>query len=190
MLTQFNKSLLIAFIFLFSHFSYAESSTTNPKVALETTLGSITTELFSKESPITVENFLRYIDDGLYVDTQFHRVISGFMIQGGGFTKDLNKTSTHAPIKNESTNGLSNKRGTIAMARTKDPDSATNQFFINLVDNFNLNQVGDRPGYTVFGEVIQGLDIVDTIGKTKTTTRSRYRDVPVEPILIISAKRL
>ena len=190
MLPQFNKLLLITFIFLFSHFSYAESSTSNPKVALETTLGSITIELFTKESPITVANFLRYIDDGLYVDTQFHRIISGFMIQGGGFTKDLNKTSTHAPIKNESSNGLSNKRGTIAMARTQNPDSATNQFFINLLDNLSLNQVGERAGYTVFGEVTQGIDVVDAIGKTKTTTRSRYRDVPVDPILILSAKRL
>jgi cyclophilin family peptidyl-prolyl cis-trans isomerase len=190
MFSQFNKLLIITFVFLFSHFSYAENSTTNPKVSFETTSGSITIELFAKESPITVANFLRYIDDGLYAGTQFHRVISGFMIQGGGFTKDLNKTSTHAPIKNESYNGLSNKRGTISMARTRNPDSATNQFFINLVDNLSLNQVGNRAGYTVFGEVTQGLDIVDTIGKTKTTTRSGYRDVPVDPILVLSAKRL
>lgn len=190
MFTQFNKLLLITFIFLFSHFSYAESSATNPKVVLETTLGNITIKLFPKESPVTVTNFLRYIDEGLYVDTQFHRVISGFMIQGGGFTKDLRKKQNHDPIKNESSNGLSNKRGTIAMARTQNPDSATNQFFINLVDNLNLNQVGNRAGYTVFGEVVQGIEVMDTIGKTKTTTRSRYRNVPVEPILILSAKRL
>ncbi|WP_028471366.1 peptidylprolyl isomerase [Neptunomonas japonica] len=190
MLTQLNKLLLITFIFLFSHFAYAQDTTTNPRVALETTAGSIMIELFSNEAPVTVENFLRYIDEGLYVDTQFHRVISGFMIQGGGFTKDLKKKQNHEPIKNESSNGLSNKRGTIAMARTQDPDSATNQFFINLVDNLNLNQVGNRAGYTVFGEVSQGIEVIDKIGKVKTTTRSRYRNVPVDPILILSAKRL
>ncbi|MGY8872955.1 MAG: peptidylprolyl isomerase [Pseudomonadales bacterium] len=190
MLTQLNKLLFITFVILFSHLSYAQSSTTNPKVALETTAGSITIELFSNEAPITVKNFLRYVDEGLYVDTQFHRVISGFMIQGGGFTKDLAKKQNHEPIKNESSNGLSNKRGTIAMARTQNPDSATNQFFINLVDNLNLNQVGNRAGYTVFGKVVEGIKTVDTIGKTKTTTRSRYRNVPIEPILILSVKRL
>lgn len=186
MFTQLKKLVLIATVLLFSNASFAE----NPKIALETSMGTITLTLFSQEAPATVENFLRYIDEGFYVGTQFHRVISGFMIQGGGFTEDMDQKQNHEPIKNESSNGLSNKQGTIAMARTQDPDSASSQFFINLVDNMSLNQMGSRAGYTVFGEVTQGMEIVNAIGKVKTGTRSRHRDVPIEPILVLSTKRL
>ncbi len=186
MFTQLKKLVLIAAVLLFSNTSLAD----NPKITLETSMGAITLTLFAEEAPVTVENFLRYVDEDFYVGTQFHRVISGFMIQGGGFTEGMLQKQNHKPIKNESANGLSNKQGTISMARTQDPDSATSQFFINLVDNINLNQVGNRAGYTVFGEVTQGMDIVNNIGKVNTTTRSRHRDVPVEPILILSTKRL
>ncbi|WP_293267146.1 peptidylprolyl isomerase [Neptunomonas sp.] len=190
MFSQFKKLLLITSVLLFSQVSSADSTSTNPIVVLETSVGSITLELFENEAPATVENFLRYVNEDGYVDTVFHRVISGFMIQGGGFTEDMKKKTVHEPIKNESTNGLSNKRGTIAMARTQNPDSATNQFFINLVDNLNLDAVGNRAGYTVFGEVIKGIEVIESIGKVKTTTRSRYRDVPTQPILILSTKQL
>ncbi|WP_372742416.1 peptidylprolyl isomerase [Neptunomonas sp.] len=186
MFNPLKKLVLIATVLLFSNPSFAD----NPKVSLETSMGAITLTLFSQEAPASVENFLRYVDEGFYVGTQFHRVISGFMIQGGGFTEDMVQKKNHDPIKNESANGLANKQGTISMARTQDPDSATSQFFINLVDNNSLNQMGNRPGYSVFGEVTQGMDIVNAIGKVNTTTRARHRDVPVQPILILSTKRL
>ncbi|WP_421835121.1 peptidylprolyl isomerase [Neptunomonas phycophila] len=155
-------------------------------VMMKTSQGDITIELFEEEAPLTVHNFLNYVKDGFYSGTQFHRVISGFMIQGGGFTVDMERKQTQAPVKNESTNGVNNKRGTIAMARTRDPDSATAQFFINVVDNLNLDAMGPRPGYTVFGRVVEGMEVVDKIAATKTTTKSSYRDVPVKPIIIES----
>lgn len=155
-------------------------------VMMKTSQGDITIELFEEKAPLTVHNFLTYVKDGFYSGTQFHRVISGFMIQGGGFTVDMERKLTKAPVKNESTNGVSNKRGTIAMARTRDPDSATAQFFINVVDNLNLDAMGPRPGYTVFGRVVEGMEVVDKIAATKTTTKSSYRDVPVKPIIIES----
>lgn len=185
-MSQLKKLIFIAAALLCSHLSYAD----NQKVALETSMGTVTLELFSDRAPVTVENFLNYIDEDFYVGTQFHRVISGFMIQGGGFTEDMTQKKNHDPIKNESVNGIANKKGTISMARTQDPDSATSQFFINLEDNHSLNQVGNRAGYAVFGEVIEGMEIVSAIGKVKTGTRARYHDVPVEPILILSTKRL
>lgn len=185
-MSQLSKLLLLTAAFLFSHVSYAD----NQKVALETSMGTVTLELYSEEAPVTVTNFLRYIDEDFYVGTQFHRVISGFMIQGGGFTQDMTQKQNHDPVKNESANGLSNKKGSIAMARTQNPDSATSQFFINLVDNLSLNQVGSQAGYTVFGQVVEGMDIVDAIGKVKTGTRARHRDVPVDSIMILSAKRI
>lgn len=155
-------------------------------VMMKTSQGDITIELFEEKAPLTVHNFLTYVKEGFYSGTQFHRVISGFMIQGGGFTVDMERKLTKAPVKNESTNGVSNKRGTIAMARTRDPDSATAQFFINVVDNLNLDAMGPRPGYTVFGRVVEGMEVVDKIAATKTTTKSSYRDVPVKPIIIES----
>jgi cyclophilin family peptidyl-prolyl cis-trans isomerase len=177
----------------------------NPVVVIKTNKGTIKVELFQKDAPITVKNFLKYADDKHYDDTVFHRVISDFMIQGGGFTKDVTKATTGPevrkaekktgkPIKNESTNGLSNKRGTIAMARTPDPDSATAQFFINVVDNSKkLDRTGnddDEAGYCVFGKVIEGMNVVDKIKEVKTKELIRgFKDVPVEPVIIESIRR-
>lgn len=159
------------------------------RVRLETSMGDIVVELNEKAAPVTVKNFLRYLEEGFFDGTIFHRVIKGFMIQGGGFTVNMERKKTHAPIINEASNGLKNNRGTIAMARTQDPNSATSQFFINHKDNHNLNYGGPRkPGYAVFGKVIEGIDVVDKIAAVKTTRKDRYSDVPVETVLIKSAK--
>ncbi len=162
----------------------------NPQVLMKTNQGSLTIELYPDQAPITVSNFLRYVDESFYSGIQFHRVINDFMIQAGGFNKEMEQKPGFAAIKNESANGLSNKRGTIAMARTNDPDSATSQFFINLVDNLSLNAMGPKAGYTVFGSVIKGMEVVDKIGRVKTTTKYPFRDVPIEPIIILSVERL
>ncbi len=146
----------------------------NPVVVMDTSMGKITIELYEKQAPITVKNFLKYVDNDFYDGTIFHRVIDGFMIQGGGFNTKFKEKETRAPIKNEAKNGLSNKRGTIAMARTDNPDSATNQFFINLVDNTMLDRKEDldprksNPGYAVFGYVIEGMSVVDKIAAVET----------------------
>lgn len=155
-----------------------------PKVEMETNLGSFVIELNEQQAPITVANFLRYVKDNSYEGTQFHRVIPGFMAQGGGFDANMNRAATYAPIKNEASNGLKNMTATIAMARTNDPHSATRQFFINLADNDFLNFASQSPGYTVFGEVVQGFDVVREMAKKPTHSVARYRDVPVEPIVI------
>lgn len=158
-------------------------------VELETTQGTIIIELNDKAAPVSVKNFLRYVKEGSYDGMIFHRVIKGFMIQGGGFSEDMGRKPTHEPIVNEASNGLKNDRGTIAMARTNNPNSATSQFFINLVDNNFLNFVGpSNPGYTVFGKVVEGMDVVDKIGAVKTGVRRGMRDVPTEPVVIKSAK--
>ena len=160
-------------------------------VLLKTSAGDIKLQLFPDKAPETVENFLKYTIDGQYTNTIFHRVIDGFMIQGGGFTEDMEQKSTRKPIKNEANNGLKNKRGTVAMARTQVVDSATSQFFINVVDNSFLDYRGPTPqefGYCVFGSVVEGLDTVDKIRAYKTTTRAGHRDVPIEPIKILEAK--
>ena len=170
----------------------------NPRVLMKTTDGDITIELFADKSPITVENFLRYVDDGHYDGTVFHRVISNFMIQGGGFDTELNEKSTRDPIVNESKNKLHNTRGTLAMARTSDPDSAAAQFFINQRSNLRLDWAGGKDGYTVFGEVIDGMQIVDIISLTDTATAQAqtargptiFQDVPVQPIVVLSVTRL
>ncbi|MCL6271696.1 peptidylprolyl isomerase [Sansalvadorimonas sp. 2012CJ34-2] len=151
---------------------------------METSKGTITLELNDEKAPVTVANFIKYANEGTYNNTIFHRVINGFMVQGGGFDVDMDKKPTNAPIRNESTNGLGNKRGTIAMARTNDPDSATNQFFINLVDNDFLDGSKSKPGYAVFGKVTSGMNVVDDIAKVKTGRKSYYSDVPVEPVII------
>ena len=159
------------------------------KVGLQTTKGDIIIELNENKSPVTVKNFLAYVQEGFYDGTIFHRVISDFMIQGGGFTKDMNRKKPHPPIVNEAKNGLKNSRGTISMARTSDPDSATSQFFINHKDNATLNYVkGRNPGYAVFGKVTKGMDTVDAIAAVKTVTIKGMRNVPVEPVVIKSAK--
>ncbi len=158
------------------------------RVKLETSMGNIVVELNEKAAPVTVKNFLRYVEEGFFDGTIFHRVIKGFMIQGGGFTADMKQKKTHAPIVNEAGNGLKNNRGTIAMARTQDPHSATSQFFINHKDNHNLNYAGPhKPGYAVFGKVVEGMDVVDKIAAVRTTRKGRYSDVPVETVLIKSA---
>jgi peptidyl-prolyl cis-trans isomerase B (cyclophilin B) len=156
-------------------------------VVMETSLGTIKIELFPEKAPITVANFLGYVDDGFYDGTIFHRVIANFMVQGGGFVPGMSQKKTKANIKNESSNGLSNKRGTLAMARTPDPDSASAQFFINVVDNGFLDkaQARDGAGYCVFGQVTEGMDVVDKIKAVKTRS-----DVPTTDVLIQSARRV
>ena len=162
---------------------------TPPRVALETSHGTIVLELNPEKAPITVENFLDYVDRGWYDGTIFHRVIDGFMIQGGGFTSDLQRKITRPEIENESKNGLSNKRGTISMARTGDPHSATAQFFINSVDNEGLDGKANSWGYAVFGEVVEGIEVVDAISKVETGVKNGMPDVPAETVAIKSAKR-
>ena len=162
----------------------------NPKVEMETSKGKFVIELFPEKAPETVKNFLNYVEAKFYDGTIFHRVIPNFMIQGGGFTSDMKKKSAGAPIKNEADNGLKNERGTIAMARTGDPHSATAQFFINSVNNDFLNHKGKTQqgwGYVVFGKVIKGMDVVDAISSAKTVTRGGYQDIPAETIEIRSA---
>lgn len=158
-------------------------------VKLETSMGNIVIELNEQAAPVTVKNFLGYVEAGFYDDTIFHRVIPGFMVQGGGFTEQMAKKETRDPIINEARNGPSNIRGSVAMARTNDPDSATAQFFVNHSDNDFLNYVDDKSaGYAVFGKVTEGMDVVDTIASVETTTRNGMENVPVEPVIIISAK--
>jgi len=158
-------------------------------VKLETSMGDIVIELNEAAAPVTVKNFLTYVEEGFYDGTIFHRVIANFMIQGGGFTAQMSQKQTNPPIVNEASNGLKNDRGTISMARTNNPDSATSQFFINHKNNGNLNYVAGRsPGYAVFGKVTIGMDVVDAIATVKTTVRIGMPDVPVEPVVIKSAK--
>lgn len=169
----------------------------NPVVRLDTTAGPVTIELYEDKAPKSVANFLQYVDSGFYNGTQFHRVISGFMIQGGGFDQSGQRKATREPIQNEADNGLKNKRGTLAMARTSNPHSATAQFFVNLVDNRNLDFTGKSTrgwGYTVFGAVTDGMNVVDNIARERTTSQRlngmMARDVPEVPILITKAYRL
>ena len=166
---------------------HAEST----RVLMTTTLGNIEIELNDEKAPATVKNFLRYVDEGFYSGTVFHRVINDFMIQGGGFTTDLDRTRGHAPVANEAKNGLSNSRGTLAMARTNAPHSATSQFFINHQDNRNLDYPSfDGWGYAVFGKVTQGMETVDRIADVTTSNQMGMQNVPVEPIVIESITRI
>jgi peptidyl-prolyl cis-trans isomerase A (cyclophilin A) len=162
----------------------AEPASANPRVVIKTSEGDITVQLFADKSPVTVANFLAYVDSGFYSGTIFHRVIPEFMIQGGGFGPDMKEKETRAPVANESGNGLHNIRGTLAMARTNDPDSATSQFFINQRSNLRLDYAAGREGYTVFGEVIQGMDIVDFIATAPTGQAGTMGDVPKKAIII------
>ncbi len=169
-----------------------ENAVSNPQVVMETSNGEIVLELYPDKAPLTVKNFLDYIDAGFYSGTVFHRVIPGFMLQGGGFSRDMQKKSTLMPVKNEAFNGLKNDRGTIAMARTQDPHSASSQFFINTVDNAFLNYKSQTTagwGYAVFGKVIKGMEVVDAISKVETGTKGRFRDVPKMPVEIIKVRR-
>ncbi len=163
-----------------------------PVVEMETTLGTITIELYPDKAPETVKNFLAYVDDGFYNGLIFHRVIPGFVIQGGGFKPGMKKMATRAPIRNEAANGLKNLRGTLSMARTGVIDSATSQFFINLRDNTSLDHHGNSPrtfGYAVFARVKKGMDVVDRIAAVPTTSKGFYRDVPREDVVIVKAVR-
>ncbi len=166
--------------------------TDTPRVVLETNHGKIVLELDAKKAPITTKNFLTYVDDGFYDNTIFHRVMKDFMVQGGGFTEDLKKKKTLSPIKNEAKNGLKNKRGTIAMARTPDPNSATAQFFINVVDNPGLDYPKpDNHGYAVFGKVVDGMDVVDKIREVRVKFHSRqFQHLPTRTVMIKSARRM
>lgn len=175
--------------------SEAPAVAVNPRVALHTNLGDIIVELDAVKAPLSTRNFLEYVKDGFYNGTVFHRVIDNFMAQGGGFTTDLQPKPTRAPIQNEANNGLSNLRGTVAMARTSDPHSATAQFFINLVDNPRLDYVSDQNGmtwgYAVFGKVVEGMDVVDKIRSIPTAGQGPFRtDVPTEPVVIERAELL
>ncbi len=165
----------------------------HPRVNIKTSMGDIVVELDRKRAPVTVENFLGYVKEGFYNGTLFHRVIPGFMIQGGGMEPGMKQKTTRSPIRNEATNGLKNKTGTIAMARTSVVDSATSQFFINCQDNAFLDHKDTSAqgyGYAVFGQVIEGMDVVRKIEKAPTGTKGMYRDVPVEDILILSVEPL
>jgi len=162
----------------------------NPRVLLTTSLGEIELELEAEKAPISVENFLGYVDSGFYDGTVFHRVIPGFMVQGGGFGEGLNQKPTKAPIKNEADNGLHNVRGTVAMARTQNVNSATSQFFINHRDNDFLDHGGRDFGYAVFAKVVRGMEVVDQIAQVPTGNRAMMQNVPLTPVKIITAKKL
>jgi peptidyl-prolyl cis-trans isomerase A (cyclophilin A) len=181
----------IAFLILLPGCSEAseKEKETSPVVILNTSLGEIKIELDAEKAPVSVENFLGYVDDGFYDGTVFHRVIPGFMIQGGGMNADMGPKQTKASIKNEADNGLENARGTLAMARTAAKDSATAQFFINLKDNDFLNHGTRDFGYAVFARVIEGMDVVDKIAAVPTSNKGMHQNVPVEPVLIVSARR-
>ena len=158
-------------------------------VRFETSHGTFTVELFPKEAPVSVENFLRYVDDGHFDGTVFHRIVPGFVIQGGGLTADFSSRKTRAPISNEAKNGLKNTRGTLSMARTSDINSATSQFFVNLADNAFLDHSARDFGYAVFGRVTEGMDVIDKIARVPTGKRKGYSDAPLEDVVIVSARR-
>lgn len=165
----------------------------NPRVALETSQGRVVIELYRDKAPKTVDNFLQYVKSGHYNGTIFHRVIDGFMVQGGGFAADMSQKPTKAPIQNEADNGLRNERGTLAMARTQDPNSASAQFFINLTDNEFLNHKGKTAqgwGYAVFGKVVEGMEVVDKIAKVPTGNKGGHQNVPTQPITVTKAQAL
>ena len=190
------KAVIIATLIVFGVVlaaGAADKPVGNPKVVLDTSKGKIILELYLQKAPETVVNFLSYVDAKFYDGTIFHRVIPNFMLQGGGFTSDMKRKPGKGPIKNEADRGLKNGRGTIAMARTGDPHSATAQFFINTVNNDFLNHKNKTQpgwGYAAFGKVIEGMDVVDAISAVKTTKRGMYGDVPVEPVVITTARRL
>jgi peptidyl-prolyl cis-trans isomerase A (cyclophilin A) len=159
-------------------------------IRFETTLGDFTIELLEKEAPLSVANFLRYIDDEFFDGTIFHRIVPGFVIQGGGFTEDMTQKTTQPPVKNEADNGLKNKRGTLSMARTNDINSATSQFFVNLKDNDFLDHSRANFGYAVFARVTEGMDVVDKIAAVKTGRRRGFDDVPEDAVIMKSVRRI
>ena len=159
-------------------------------IRFETSHGGFTVELFATEAPVTVKNFLQYVDDGFFDGTIFHRIVPGFVIQGGGLTADFTSKKTRAPISNEANNGLKNTRGSLSMARTNDINSATSQFFVNLKDNAFLDHGPRDYGYAVFGRVTEGLEVIDKIAAVSTGRRQGYQDAPLEDVVIISARRM
>jgi peptidyl-prolyl cis-trans isomerase A (cyclophilin A) len=159
-------------------------------IRFETSLGDFTIEMFEKEAPESVANFTRYIEDGFFDGTIFHRIVPGFVIQGGGFTEDMTQKKTKPPVKNEADNGLKNKRGTLSMARTNDINSATSQFFVNLKDNDFLDHSRGNFGYAVFAKVTEGMDVIDKIAAVETGRKRGFDDVPVEPVTMKSVKRV
>ncbi len=184
------KKLLLACLLTCLSISCFAEQPNEVRVLLHTNMGDITLALNEKAAPKTVANFLQYVNEGFYNNTLFHRVIPDFMIQGGGFEKGMAEKTTRTPITNESTNGLKNAKGTIAMARRQDPNSATAQFFINLVDNANLNANPGSLGYAVFGKVVQGMDVVEKIAGIRTGEHGMFQDVPTQDVVILSAKRM
>lgn len=190
------RAFLGLFLGLFALPSVALSSTpesNNPQVLLETSMGNVMIELYPEKAPKTVENFLKYVNEGFYDGTIFHRVISDFMVQGGGFTEDMRKKITHAPIENEADNGLRNKIGMVAMARTPDPHSATAQFFINVSQNSFLDFREKTPrawGYAVFGRVTQGMKVVNQIRQVRTVFKNGMKDVPLQTVTIVKARQV
>ncbi|TWI52839.1 peptidyl-prolyl cis-trans isomerase A (cyclophilin A) [Pseudomonas duriflava] len=181
------KHVLTACAFLFMSSTWAAD---NPHVVLTTNQGEIELELDAQKAPISVKNFLGYVESGFYKGTIFHRVIPGFMIQGGGFSESMEQKQTQPPIRNEADNGLKNTRGTLAMARTAAVNSATSQFYINLADNAFLDHGSRDFGYAVFGKVVRGMEVVDKIASVPTGNRGMFQNVPREPILILAAKQL
>ncbi|MCG6881683.1 MAG: peptidyl-prolyl cis-trans isomerase [Deltaproteobacteria bacterium] len=186
---KFSRLIIPALVFLLCIPSVVQGGLSdNPQVIMETSKGTIVLEVFPDEAPETVKNFLRYVRWGHYDGTIFHRVIPDFMIQGGGFTRDMQRKTTEMPVQNEANNGLKNDRGTVAMARTPDPHSATDQFFINTKSNSFLDHKDTTAqgwGYAVFGKVVKGMDVVDAISDVKTAKKGMMSDVPVEPVTII-----
>ncbi len=186
---KLKESILVSLVFLlFSNLSIASQN--YPQIEFTTTSGSFTVELDSNRAPTTVKNFLQYVESGFYVNTIFHRVIAGFVIQAGGFTVDLELKETLPEIINESGNGLTNQRMSLGMARSTDPHTASSQFYINVVDNFSLDPMPTRWGYAVFGDVIDGFQVIDAIASNATQTMSGMQDVPVAPVIILDVKRI
>jgi len=181
---------LLTLLFVQGLFVSQANANTNPEVILETSMGSFTLELYPDKAPKTVANFLAYVDEGFYVNTLFHRVVPGFVIQGGGFESGMKHKETREPVKNESSNRLKNLEGTISMARRTHPDTATSQFFINLSHNHSLDYISDfQPGYTVFGRIIKGMDVVKKIAAVETTEAGGGRNVPVDDVVMLSVRR-
>ncbi len=159
-------------------------------IRFETTLGNFTVELFADKAPVSAANFLKYVDEGFFDGTVFHRIVPGFVIQGGGFTEDMSQKKNHPPIKNEADNGVKNTRGTLSMARTNDINSATSQFFVNLKDNDFLDNTRGNFGYAVFGKVTEGMEVIDKIAAVKTGRRKGFEDVPLDPVVMTSVRRI
>ena len=186
---KLKESILVSLIFLLlSNLSIASQN--YPQIEFTTTSGKFTVELDRNRAPTTVKNFLQYVESGFYVDTIFHRVIAGFVIQAGGYTVDLELKETLPEIINESGNGLTNQRMSLGMARSTDPHTASSQFYINIVDNFSLDPMPTRWGYAVFGDVIDGFQVIDAIASNATQTMSGMQDVPVAPVIILDVKRI